>query len=337
MKRRDSNFELFRIILMLMIIAGHVSVNHEIEYTLTSIDEIIKLFSHGMICVAVNSFILLSGYFSIQFKKDRLIRLAFQTFFYSTTFMLLALVMGWRISNPRKDFFAFLPILTMQYWFITNYVVLYILSPWLNIFVDSLKEDVYRKFLIIGVAIFYLWPTFSYLFNSPQFIKDAGYGIVNFIFLYLLGRYLRLYFKDLHSSRFYLLGYVISTIVLFICQYSISWILGFEFTSWLSYNTIFCLIGSVCLLLSFKNMSIHSSAVNYWAKPCLAVYLIHMAPEILSVFCCTYIGIQYYHGLSWILLLTTLPFLIYFVCAILEIYRSKVMHSIEDRIVSWFN
>lgn len=333
-KTRESSFELLRILLMMMIIAGHVSVNHETKYVLTSADELIKLFSHGAICVAVNCFILLSGYFSIQYKKERLIRLGFQTFFYSTTFMFLALVLGWRVFNPRKDLFAFLPIITKQYWFVTCYVVLYIFSPWLNVFVDNLKKDVYRKFLIIGVVVFYLWPTINYLINAPQFVKDAGYGIVNFVFLYLLGRYINLYYEDNHSSRFYFNGYLLSTVVLFICQYSLSWILGFEFTSWLSYNTIFCLIGSVCLLLAFKNISVHLPIVNYWARPCLAVYLIHMAPDVLVVLCCTYVGIQYYHGLSWLLLLITLPVVIYFVCALIEICRREIMYKIENKIVS---
>jgi len=336
-KKRESNFELLRIFLMVMIITGHVSVHHENPYVLTNGEEIFKLFLWGMICVSVNTFILISGYFGIQFKKDRLLRLIIQTMFYSIVFMIIAIIFGWRTFNARMDLFALLPIITKQYWFVTCYVVLYILSPWINIWVGSLNVNMYRRFLLTGFLIVYLWPTFNYLINAPQFIRDAGYGIVNFIYLYMLGRYIHLYYEEKHSSFFYGCGYLISTIILFICQYSLSWLLGFEFTSWLSYNTLFCLISSVCLFMAFKNLSFYSAKINYWAKPCLAVYLIHMAPNILSVICCIYIGVQDYHGYSWFCLILTLPTIIYFASALVEIGRRKILGSVEDKIIAVFH
>jgi len=202
-KIRNSNIELLRICCMLMIIAGHVMMNHKTQYSLTDIDEIIKLFFRGAFCVAVNAFVLISGYFGIVFKKDRLARLVIQTFFYSSTFMILAIWVGWHTVNPRTDFFAFIPILTKQYWFVTCYVILYIISPWLNIWVDNFDRISYKKFLIVGFLIVYVWPTFCYLINAPQFIGDAGYGIVNFAYLYMLGRYLRLYYICRHTSMYY--------------------------------------------------------------------------------------------------------------------------------------
>lgn len=149
-KERYSNIELLRICCMLMIIAGHVMMNHKAQYSLTDIDEIIKLFFRGAFSVAVNAFVLISGYWGIQFKKDRLIHLIIQTFFYSSIFLILAVLLGWHTVNPRTDFFAFIPILTKQYWFVTCYVILYIISPWLNIWVDSFDRISYKKFLIVG-------------------------------------------------------------------------------------------------------------------------------------------------------------------------------------------
>lgn len=334
-KIRNSNIEFLRIICMLMIIAGHVMMNHKTHYSLTDIDEIIKLFFRGAFCVAVNAFVLISGYFGIRFKKDKLIHLIIQTFFYSSTFMIIAVLLGWHTVNLRTDFFAFIPILTKQYWFVTCYVILYIISPWLNIWVDSFDRISYKKFLIAGFFIVYVWPTFSYLINAPQFIGDAGYGIVNFAYLYMLGRYFRLYYIGRHTSKYYWGGYVLSSMALFLCQYSLSWFLGFEFTSWISYNTFFCFVGSVCLFMAFQSISFQSSIVNYWAKPCLAVYLIHMAPFVLEKFCIV-VGVQDYHGLSYLVLIFTLPFFVYLLCAIIEICRTRVLGGIENRIVSCF-
>ena len=331
--RRNSNIEALRILCMLMIVGGHVMINHKTVFSLTDIDEIIDLFFKGAFCVAVNAFVLISGYFGIQFKKDRLAHLIIQTFFYSVTFMILAIILGWHTLNLRTDIFAFLPILTKQYWFVTCYVVLYVISPWLNIWVNGLERPIYRKFLIIGFFIVYVWPTFNYMINAPQFISDAGYGIVNFVYLYMFGRYLHIHFEKRHSPILYWGGYVLTAILLFLCQYSISWLLGFEFTSWKSYNSLFCFVGSICLFMTFKELSFYSSIVNYWAKPCLAVYLIHMAPYIWDRFCFT-IGVREYHGLSYLLLIFTLPILVYFLCAIIEIGRMRILAGIENRAIS---
>ena len=317
---------------MLMIVAGHVVLRHKAPYAITDSDEIIKLFCMSFFSVAVNSFILITGYFGLFFKKERFIRLIFQTFFYSAILLLVSILIGWHQFNPYKDLFALMPVLTKQYWFITCYVVLYIISPWLNEWIKSLDRKTYLQILGMGFVIIYVWPTFSYLFNTGQFIGDSGYGIINFSYLYLLGRFLNLHLTDSHSSSRYFFGYLISAFSLFVCQYSLSWILGFEFTSWLSYNTIFILFGSVCLFMTFKELDFSSRLINYWAKPCLAVYLIHLNPYIWGGFC-DYIGISHFHGFSFILVISLLPFVVYLMCSFIEILRIYFLGGLENWVV----
>ena len=242
------------------------------------------------------------------------------------------MLLGWHTFNIRKDIFAFMPILTKQYWFITCYVVLYIISPWLNKWVNTLNKKEYTRFLSMGLVIIYVWPTLSYLFNTGQFIGDSGYGIINFGYLYLLGRYLSLHYEDSHSSYFYFGCYLLATLTLFIFQYILSWILGFEFISWISYNTIFIFIGAVCLFLAFKNMNFSSRIVNYWAKPCLAVYLIHLNPYIWGSFC-RMIGVSEIYGIRYILLILLLPVVIYIVCAIMELCHTKLFSAFEEKLI----
>lgn len=331
-KNRLSNFEFLRIYCMLMIVAGHVILYHKTIFSIDSLDEIIKLLCLSLFSVAVNTFVLISGYFGLFYKKERLIRLIIQTFTYSVILLIISVIIGWHTFNLSKDLFALLPIFSKQYWFITCYVVLYIISPWLNRWIAALNTKDYKRFLILGFIIIYLWPTFSFLFNTSQFVGDCGYGIINFSYLYLLGRFLNLHYEDIHSAVQYFGGYFLSAIILFICQYSLSWILGFEFTSWISYNTVFILAGSICLLLAFKNIHFSSSIVNYWAKPCLAVYLIHMNPYIWDHFCKS-IGLSEINGLRYLLLIILLPVIIYIVCAMVEICRLRIMSPIENRIL----
>ena len=63
---RKSNIELLRIVCMLMIICGHIMGEHKTTYDLTSFDELIKLFVLSVVTVAVDTFVLISGYFGIK-------------------------------------------------------------------------------------------------------------------------------------------------------------------------------------------------------------------------------------------------------------------------------
>lgn len=317
---------------MLMIVAGHIISTHTTTYSLYNPDELIKLFFYGGFLVAVNAFILISGYFGIRLKRDRLISLIVQVMFYSVGLLLISMAIGCHIFSPQKDFLLLIPILTKQYWFVTCYVVLYVISPLLNRWASALERDEYKRLLLIGFCLIYVWPTTNFLINAPQFIDDAGYGIINFSYLYMLGYFLRHHYIEQHSASWYWGGYFLVVVILFLCQAGLSFLLGFEFTSWFSYNTIFIFIGAIFLFMAFKNMKIHSSVINNLAKPCLAVYLIHKHPLIWGSFC-KLIDIDSYHGVSFIVLFLTLPIVIYLACAAVEICRLLFMQPIENRII----
>lgn len=330
--KRQSNIELLRIICMLFIICGHIINSHDSATNILDGDEIIRYLFKSFTGVAANAFVLISGYFGITFKKERLLKLVFQTFFYSVVLLLISVAVGWHPFDIKKDFGAFLPILTIQYWFVTTYVVLYIISPCLNFSISSIPSKTFKKLLIVGFILIYVWPTFSCLTNSRQFIGDEGYGIVNFSYLYLLGRYLNLHYVQKHSPLYYFCGFLISGFTLFLCVFSISMIIGHGLFSLYAYNTIFIFIGSLCFFLTFKILHFESNIINYLAKPCLAVYLIHYNPNNWWYFCKS-IGVSNYHGLPYIILLISLPIVIYLLCVVIERCRIILTNKVENIII----
>ena len=174
---------------MLMIVVLHIVKSH-IEVIGYS-DWISWTVRSFCIC-AVDVFVLISGYFGIHFKLSRLVSLDLQTLFYSITSLLFLFVIGYHEASVF-DFHAFIPIITKRYWFVTCYAVLYLLSPFINNVFTLLSKDQLKSILIVSFILFVLWPTFNYLVLANQLITDNGYGIVNFIFLYLLGRYIHEY------------------------------------------------------------------------------------------------------------------------------------------------
>ena len=52
--------------------------------------------------------------------------------------------------------------------------------------------------------MFYFIVTICFLINANQIVMDAGYGIVNFVYLYCFGYYIRNYYDDTHNTILYI-------------------------------------------------------------------------------------------------------------------------------------
>ena len=330
MKKRESNFELLRIVLMLLIIVGHLLLNSEKlgaigtkEYYITNIMRSFTVFG-------VNGFILLSGYFGINLNYKKLIRLDIKILFYTWIFFVIGIVSGIHQINIIKDILLIFPVITKRYWFITDYFVLCILSPFLNKFIQSLDKEELKKLLLISGIIFYLIATFCFMINADQIVNDSGYGMINFIYLYFIGFYLKHYYKDEHSSRFYFSIYGIISIMLFVVNWGMTKITGFYFDSLISYNTIFVLGGAISLFLAFKNLKIPTyTIINRSAAACLSIYVIHTNPTISQFMFCNILKINQITGIKLIPIIFVQTSLIYVICYVIDIIIDKFFSALK--------
>ena len=314
---RSSNFELLHIVCMLFIVLGHLIMAHnDVGIAEYMVSHIIRPFS----IVAVNVFVMISGYFGIKFKVDRLIKLCTQTWFYAVGAFFVVVVLGLHVIDYKKDFLVLFPVFSKQYWFVTAYIALYCIAPFFNEAIEKINFLTYKKGLLVGFLLFYAWPTFCFWVNAHQLVGDSGYGIVNFVYLYLLGRYIKLHYEDKKPAYFYLILYVISCFLLFLSQYLLSIFLGFEYSSWLSYNTIFVYFAAIFLFMCFKNISMNIQIINIIAAPCLAVYLFHMTPygwnHLVDL-----LMIRDARGFVYIVMLLAYPFILYAVGFCIEKVR----------------
>ena len=96
MKERKSNFELLRIIAMILIISFHIVFHSEYEITTLNFNNyIIKVFwLFGEI--GVNLFLLISGYFMIKSKISikKILNLIFELIFYNSISAIIAEILG---------------------------------------------------------------------------------------------------------------------------------------------------------------------------------------------------------------------------------------------------
>lgn len=323
-KTRNKNYEMLRIVLMILIIIGHMVMYSEKLDDIGTLEYFITNFFRSFTMIAVNSFVLISGYFSINLKWNKLFLLDIRVCFYTWTGFLLAVILAIYKVNLIKDIQFLFPVITKQYWYITVYFVLCIFSPYINVFLLNISKRMLQKAILVGGVVLYLIATFCFLINANQIVLDAGYGIVNFVFLYCLGYYIKHYYIDEYKISFYLIIYIFACFFSFIINIGMTYITGFYFDSMISYNTIFALIGSLGLFMCFKNLNIENLNVRkgkivlWLSSHSMAVYLIHMCPLIGSYFFKEILKIQSFNAVNLVIACIILPSIIYIICSMID-------------------
>ena len=280
---RQSNFELLRILLMLMIVAYHLRGYGGFESVpgpLLSRGFLYLLCAGGK--VGVNGFVLLSGYFMSAsargWQPRRLLKLYLQIFAYSAGGLLLLFALG--LTGPPdagQIVKFFLPVSQNHYWFATAYFFLMLLAPFLNKLIQGLTRAEYRRMLLVCTVVFALVPT-------VLLVQYPISNLVLFFYLYLLAGYLRLHPEPLFERKWLALA-VAAGSYLFMVGYvalyarllpALPWLRFFPKVQHTPGNSIPALLCTLGLFLFFKNLKCKPSRViNTIASATFGVYLLH--------------------------------------------------------------
>ena len=140
------------------------------------------MFINTFIIIGVNVFIFISGYYGIKFKIIKLIKLIGEMIFYSLIINLIFIISGINELNLKMIISSLLPI--KIWWFLTCYIILLVVSPYLNIIIDnSNKIEQYILILILTVIIC-VFGTTGVLPNIVPY--SDGYNLWNCIYIYWL-------------------------------------------------------------------------------------------------------------------------------------------------------
>lgn len=269
MAQRKSNFELLRILAMLMIIDVHyfATCDAAVNTVAWSGNWIVYHLMESFGICGVNLFIFITGFFSLSqdtIKVRKVVNLLIDVAFWGCVGFLICVLVGWKEFGFKSLIKTMFPIFFGGRWFVKAYIILLCLLPFLNIILGKLTIASYRKLLIILTLLFSIWP--SFLPNPP--IDDYGYGFVHFVLLYVIAGFIRLHIKKYPPKWCCLLGYFICTGI--ICSSSM---LGENF-AW-AYNYIFVILESVFLFMLFSQLHVDSVAINKIAACAFGVFLIH--------------------------------------------------------------
>lgn len=288
--KRSANLELLRILSMAMIITLHYLLQGGVleAAPLGSLNYYIVWVAEALCYVSVNCFVLISGYFLVtsRFKWKRFLELIFQVLFYSIAIYLVFCLAGVSEFQLRSLLSGYLfPLTHGQFWFITAYLALYLIFPFLNILIHGLTKTKYLKLLLVLFVLFSFIPTVFFFSTDIMGIK-GGYSLGWFVFLYLIGGYIRLYRVEKKNAKGknLLLYFAMTAAVVFAKvaqQVLLPKLLGTQTEYWdfYRYNSVFVLIGSVALFLFFLKISIKKESASRWicaiSSVTFGIFLIH--------------------------------------------------------------
>ncbi len=352
-KTKNSNHELMRIISMFFIVLWHVIIN----ITLRGVNNSFTLLFYNLmlflICIHVNSYVLLTGYYQSKttFKQSNLWRIINSSWFYRVVIVCIFLLFSWTSISKTQLLKELAPIGIDNYWFLKNYLILYCLSPFLNRFIKSLDKKAYRILLLVCFIIFSIIPAST----GGEFFSNDGYSLYNFIYLYFIGAYLRIYppEKDFLFKKFKIKKFIkIMVFIFFTCALAntliyyigikigalngpLSLISEYIKYSALNYSNPLIIIQSIAYFSIFTAITFRSKVINKISVLMLGIYFIHENNYIReNLYQVIGMGSINRSNLSFIPYAILVAVLIFIVCGIIEFIRQKIFLFIYNRNIS---
>lgn len=346
-KKRDSNLELYRIIVMLLIIAHHYVVN-------SGLFEVLKQEPFGAQSVAmlifgawgktgIDCFVMITGWFmcKLEFTWRKLWKLYLQIAFYAVGVYLIFCIAGHETFDPLQLVLKLFPVRSVAAGFTTCFLIFYMLIPFLNILVRNLNKRMHLILMMILLVVYTLLPI------HPGYLITFNY-VSWFTVLYVIASYMRFYEIDSRLTHrqwgiFSLLSIIIAiaSVVAIFALYrkgSFNYYMPYFMIS--DSNKILALVISVSSFMWFKDLQLpYSRLINTLGAATFGVLLIHANSDTMrqwlwveTVDCVGHFG----GSLLWTLgYAATSVLAIFIICAGIDWFRGKLIEPHLIKVVEY--
>ena len=334
--QRNSSIELLRILCMMQVIflhvcnhGGYTSIGRPMGGEVGAIYWIIMFMSRCPVYV----FIIISGYFSCtgknMFPIKKITTSYWPMLFYSVAIPVLIYFadLG-KVSGIMWGRAAF-PFLSRTWYFMTLYIIILVISPFLNKIIQSISRKEYLGLLGVMFFILCIW---QFVAHCPKvddvirtdnvFATENGKSIYDFIFMYFLGGFLRLhgFFKKPVNPVWYALAFLACGFInVVICYF-----MPKGYKSFLLYNdNPFTVIQCVCLFGFFNSFQFVSKPINIISGCNIGIYMLHEHPLTRAVIW-KYLGIKdesFFQNNYYLLVILGIIVFIFIACGLVEYTR----------------
>lgn len=281
-EQRQSNFELLRIFLMLMIVAHHYALFSSLEYSFNTVISKMNAFIGFLFSlsgkVGVNTFVLMTGYFLFDkaFSLKKMLKFLLQIWIYSVGIFLIVGVCELKDITSKEVFRSLVP-LGQNNWFAFDYLVLLILSPFFNIAIRNFNRK--QLITIIGISIFYCCIGPSINIFLPFLGNPECPPICILSSLYFIGSYCKFYGYGylVIKKKYIAYSYMLIIIAVFLSNFIISsgnedvwWLVGIS-----DFSIFVWTISLNLFLFTLQNPIKYNKWINLIASSTFGIYLIH--------------------------------------------------------------
>ena len=331
---RQSNLELYRIILMLFIIAHHYVINSSVWAVLNE-DPLsapslwlLELCSYGK--TGINGFMLITGYFmcTSHITLRKYVKTLFACLFYSLVFFFIFVISGYTPFSVVQFAKIFMPIDGIASNFFGTYLMFFLFIPFLNILIQNISEK--QHAWLVALTLF----MYTILGTMPTVPVAMNY-VSWYMVLYFIASYIRLYPKEIFG-RTKLWGWLtVLSVAATVASVAVCTWIGVKldrvfFDYFISdCNKILALTNGLFSFLFFKNLKVRQSKVINTVSGCvLGVLLIHTNGNVRPWLWEEVVRTKAMYGSPWMVGHVVLSCLLIFViCAAIEYLRIRFVEK----------
>lgn len=292
MKKRNSSIELLKIITIFLIVISHVAYTFGGKHILLglsneyfiNLDHSTKNISYLLITIMKyfgsignDLFFIASAWFladKSNVDNKKIFRMILDVWIVSMIILVI-----FKICNVVIDgsciIKSILPILTCANWYVSAYLIIYFLSPKLNLIIIHISKREYLSMILVLIFLYFIVCALS---NDFLFYNN----FLIFVILYLVVLYIKKYCGNyVNNTSLNLKILFLSVSILLILILSLNAV-GLKVTK-LSYQLLkfdklsnpFVLMIAMSSFNIFKSKSFVNDGINKWSSLTLLIYIIH--------------------------------------------------------------
>ena len=224
-----------------------------------------------------------------------------------------------------------------EYWFMTDYILLMLLSPVLNRVILHAERSSYRNMMVLFFALWYVIPFFT----------RAGYDMNSlawFVYLYFVAGYVRRFMEPAsgRAGRHMAVAAASCLLIILSCIVMIyvghRWSINFLIAKSIHFGTIyspFVLLAAVEFLIGFaKRRPFSNRAINRLAGTTLGIYLIHDNNTVRPYLWKALLKNQAFYDTNYLLLHAVCSIVgVFLVCSMIDLLRQVTIEKMFLRVV----
>ncbi len=339
-KERSSNFELYRIICMLMIVAHHFVVNSGLTSLMMenpTAANTLYLWLFGMWGkTGIDCFLLIIGYFMCKSKVTlkKFVKLMLWIYLYRIIIYAAFLCTGYETLSIVMLFKLAMPVWGFSNNFTSCFIGFWLTIPFWNILIQNMTKQQHQLLLILLLGMY------TILGSIPTFGVSVNY-VTWFGVIYLISSYIRMYPNKYFENR-KLWGYVSLAFIVIACVSTLGMqcLIHKGTTFFVSdSNKIFAVAVAVSTFLWFRKLNIpYSKVINAIGGSTFGVLLIHANSDAMrqwlwkdTIDCVGHYALPFP---ELILFSVGVVLAIFFTCILIDRIRIKI---IEEPFFKWYD